>query len=193
MIVREIKDHPELINTFDWFNDYNDTRYWARHSCPELLKRLDGGFKQWLRHGMLKPKKSPVDKTIEDIANEIRRDRNEALERITTQEFVRLIKEMIDSGDFEQLIQMGKMPGEITGSGLTYVPFRKKEELKAEIAELKDQQRDFPRVCHWKEVDGYWVSSCGLEWQLPNDDTPKENGMNYCPKCGAVLIEAEVD
>jgi hypothetical protein len=83
------------------------------------------------------PKKSPIDDKIEAMANEIRRDQHEALERITHQEFVRLIKEMIDSGDFEQLIQMGKMPGEITGSCLTYVPYRKCEELKREVAELK--------------------------------------------------------
>ena len=141
MIIREIKDNPELINTFDWFNDYADTRRWARYNCPELIEGLDSGRRRWGRESRLSyqpPKKSPIDDKVEAMANEIRRDQHEALERITHQEFVRLIKEMIDSGDFEQLIQMGKMPGEITGSCLTYVPYRKCEELKAEIARITE-------------------------------------------------------
>lgn len=50
MIVREIKDHPELIDNFDWFNDYQDTRNWVqRNYSPELLEKLDIGYKQWLK------------------------------------------------------------------------------------------------------------------------------------------------
>lgn len=32
----------------------------------------------------------------------------------------------------------------------------------------------------------YQCSECGCEWCL-NDGTPKENGMNYCPHCGAKM------
>lgn len=43
MIVREIKDHPELMNDFDWFNNYKDTRMYIRYECPELLEAFDKG------------------------------------------------------------------------------------------------------------------------------------------------------
>lgn len=49
MIVREIKNHPELLNDFDWFNDYNDTRLWAIESFPEIVEKLDDGFNKWLK------------------------------------------------------------------------------------------------------------------------------------------------
>lgn len=35
----------------------------------------------------------------------------------------------------------------------------------------------------------YWICGhCDLEWTM-NDGTPKENGMNYCPRCGHLIIE----
>ncbi len=35
--------------------------------------------------------------------------------------------------------------------------------------------------------DATWVcSACGHEWTLI-DGTPQENGMHYCPKCGAKM------
>lgn len=45
----------------------------------------------------------------------------------------------------------------------------------------------------WEEVDDGWgewyyrCSACGCEWFL-EDGTPAENGMNYCPRCGAKMI-----
>lgn len=36
----------------------------------------------------------------------------------------------------------------------------------------------------------YWGSDCGLTWQL-EVGTPPEHQMNYCPKCGRVLVVAE--
>lgn len=42
----------------------------------------------------------------------------------------------------------------------------------------------------WEEVDDIWgdthyrCSACGCEWFL-EDGSPTENGMNYCPRCGA--------
>ena len=45
-------------------------------------------------------------------------------------------------------------------------------------------------ACSWTQDDEeLWSSSCGLEW-IFLDDGPKENDMNYCPKCGKKLREA---
>lgn len=44
----------------------------------------------------------------------------------------------------------------------------------------------------WEEVDDVWgdvhyrCSACDYEWFL-EDGTPAENGMNYCPHCGAKM------
>lgn len=49
----------------------------------------------------------------------------------------------------------------------------------------------------WEEVDDVWddlhyrCSACGCEWFL-EDGTPAENGMNYCPNCGAKMDGEEV-
>ena len=48
----------------------------------------------------------------------------------------------------------------------------------------------------WEEVDDVWgdihyrCSVCGCEWYL-EDGSPAENGMNYCPSCGARLVEGD--
>lgn len=43
----------------------------------------------------------------------------------------------------------------------------------------------------WPDHEGLntWQSQCGLLWGLANDASPKENQMNYCPKCGKELVE----
>ena len=62
-------------------------------------------------------------------------------------------------------------------------------ELEKEVAELKDQNRNFPRVCHWsQDDDGCWSGSCGIAWYIP-EGMPMENTMNYCPNCGATLLQ----
>ena len=54
---------------------------------------------------------------------------------------------------------------------------------------LKDQQ---PKKGHWIEkVDFdsnpyYECSVCGVLWTMI-DGTPEDNGMEYCPRCGARL------
>jgi len=58
MIIREIKDNPELLKTFDWFNDYDNTKSWAKYNCPEMVELLDKGFNEFLiklKHGINKP------------------------------------------------------------------------------------------------------------------------------------------
>ena len=48
MIIRELKEAPELLETFDWWHEYVDTVRWAKRICPELVEALDDGFKNYL-------------------------------------------------------------------------------------------------------------------------------------------------
>jgi hypothetical protein len=42
-------------------------------------------------------------------------------------------------------------------------------------------------VCVWRlDEDGFWRGSCGIPWWMETG-TPKQNGMNYCPRCGKRL------
>jgi hypothetical protein len=48
-------------------------------------------------------------------------------------------------------------------------------------------------VCNWHEQDSesvYWSSDCGLDFVL-SDGTPKENGLNFCCRCGKKIVEHE--
>lgn len=56
--------------------------------------------------------------------------------------------------------------------------------------------------CNWrnnKDTDGWYEwsdcgdysSDCGLEWNMSNDDSPLENNMNFCPKCGRKIVEIQ--
>jgi len=51
--------------------------------------------------------------------------------------------------------------------------------------------------CLWR-IDGMpwdwnvWAADCGLLWDI-TDGTPRENEMNYCPKCGRVLVQVDVE
>ena len=41
------------------------------------------------------------------------------------------------------------------------------------------------QTCTWtNNEDGYYETSCGLEWCMTNDEGLKKNDMTYCPKCG---------
>lgn len=48
----------------------------------------------------------------------------------------------------------------------------------------------------WIETDDGWdgtyfvCSNCGCPWTLIDGD-PKDNGMNYCPNCGCLMMEGE--
>lgn len=49
MIVRGIKTEPsKVLKTFDWFNDYKDTRIWAVTNCPGCIPELDKRHTKWL-------------------------------------------------------------------------------------------------------------------------------------------------
>jgi len=50
MIVREIREDPSgVIASFDWYNDYDDTKRWVTDNCSVgVLEELDAGFHTWL-------------------------------------------------------------------------------------------------------------------------------------------------
>jgi len=48
-------------------------------------------------------------------------------------------------------------------------------------------------TCTWKETSDFnmgntWSGDCDILWTMM-DGTPKENEMNFCPKCGKPLVE----
>lgn len=43
-------------------------------------------------------------------------------------------------------------------------------------------------TCPWQEdEDGIWTGACSITWQFLDEDTPAQNDMTYCPKCGKTL------
>jgi len=49
--------------------------------------------------------------------------------------------------------------------------------------------------CNWQihdEEANAWESECGLVWWFEVGE-PKENEMNYCPKCGRHLTQLALD
>jgi len=64
-----------------------------------------------------------------------------------------------------------------------------KEKVTDAIALLKEQDA---KTGHWIEKEDYNLdtyydcSVCGESWSMI-DGTPWENGMNYCPHCGAKM------
>lgn len=56
-------------------------------------------------------------------------------------------------------------------------------------------------VCNWRNnkgtglwechYGGDYTSDCGLEWNMSNKDSPNENEMHFCPKCGKKLVEVQ--
>ena len=49
----------------------------------------------------------------------------------------------------------------------------------------------------WKETDDGWdgtyyvCSECGCPWTLI-DGTPEDNDMNFCPNCGARMVDDDI-
>lgn len=49
-----------------------------------------------------------------------------------------------------------------------------------------------PEPCTWTwDDDGYWRGDCEIVFFFDSGD-PKDNGFNYCPKCGCPLEQEEV-
>lgn len=52
------------------------------------------------------------------------------------------------------------------------------------------------KKAEWKKVEGvdhnvYHCENCGLLWYMSNEGTPKQNEMNFCPKCGFIIKTEE--
>lgn len=50
-----------------------------------------------------------------------------------------------------------------------------------------------PDVCEWHEIDNLnmpdtWEAECGAVWTF-NEGGPKDNEVNFCPKCGKSVLE----
>ena len=70
--------------------------------------------------------------------------------------------------------------------------------LKMAIAIVKQHSQE---TCNWRNnkgtglwechYGGDYTSDCGLEWNMSNKDSPSENEMHFCPKCGKKLVEVQ--
>lgn len=70
--------------------------------------------------------------------------------------------------------------------------------FKAAIAIVKQHSQE---TCNWRDnrgtalwechYGGDYTSDCGLEWNMSNKDSPSENEMHFCPKCGKKLVEVQ--
>ena len=48
-------------------------------------------------------------------------------------------------------------------------------------------------TCVWTEDnDGVWDGSCGIAWTFESGG-PTENRVNFCPRCGRVVVVQEPD
>lgn len=59
------------------------------------------------------------------------------------------------------------------------------------ITKIEETLQKLDGECLWEynEFDDSWNGTCGAKWVL--DGTPKEHGINFCPKCGSRLIEED--
>lgn len=59
------------------------------------------------------------------------------------------------------------------------------QQLRAHISREVNKLVKNEQVCIWfyDEPDYTWVADCGATWQF-TEDGPKENGVNFCFKCG---------
>lgn len=74
-------------------------------------------------------------------------------------------------------------------------PYR--EEMNCDYVlyhDVVDLLKEQPKTGHWIEKEDYNLdtyydcSVCGESW-MTVEGTPWQNGMNYCPHCGAKMIE----
>ena len=72
-----------------------------------------------------------IDHAMSRIAEEMHRDYSSYLEKITEDQFRKILVEIIKSGDIIKYTRPNQM-------GMTYVPFRREQELLGRIAELEE-------------------------------------------------------
>lgn len=62
--------------------------------------------------------------------------------------------------------------------------------MKAWMSTMSNDECQKISVCHWQEdEDAVWRRTCDKGNWVCYEGTPKDNSMNYCPACGAYLIE----
>ena len=69
------------------------------------------------------------------------------------------------------------------------------------LSAIKVAKQHSQETCNWRNnkgtglwechYGGDYTSYCGLEWNMSNDDSPSENEMHFCPKCGKKLVEVQ--
>ena len=73
MICREIKNEVQkILDMFDWFNDYQDTRDWAASAYPHILPILDSGYNRYLynkKNKLYNGEETGVVITVPDIVD----------------------------------------------------------------------------------------------------------------------------
>lgn len=68
--------------------------------------------------------------------------------------------------------------------------------MKSKVLALPPVNPQEPKIGHWIEKDRfdgdvyYDCSECGESWTTI-EGTPWQNGMGYCPNCGAKMTESE--
>ena len=75
-----------------------------------------------------------IDHAMSRIAAEMHRDYSAVLEKITENQFREILVEIIKSGDIMKYTRPNQM-------GMTYVPFRREQELLGRIAELEEENK----------------------------------------------------
>ena len=69
------------------------------------------------------------------------------------------------------------------------------------LSAIKVAKQHSQEICNWRNnkgtglwechYGGDYTSDCGLEWNMSNKDSPSENEMHFCPKCGKKLVEVQ--
>ena len=62
-------------------------------------------------------------------------------------------------------------------------------ELEDELLQKTQQKCTMTKVCHWSiDSDYAYNGTCGIVWHFP-EGKPKDNDVNYCPKCGGAMVQ----
>lgn len=73
------------------------------------------------------------------------------------------------------------------------IPYVLKSRALAAEQKLRELQ-ERTEICRWKMTDdemSLWEGDCGAAWNFIEGGDPKENELNYCPKCGRKLVQVD--
>lgn len=52
----------------------------------------------------------------------------------------------------------------------------------------------YDEECVWNEdINGNWITGCGRVWSFSNLESPKENGVKFCPTGGKPVVISPED